>query len=369
MNKWQLFIEKLKTPKGKKTLIIISIILVILIILSITLYNRYYKTNNNNETDNSTSIEIKKDDNKQKTTISELDGIEYPQDVANRNPIAIMVENHPDARPQAGLDKASIVYEAEAEGGITRFMAIFGPQDASKVGPVRSARTYYIDWALEYNAFYAHVGGSADGLALINQVAIKDINQFNYGTQAFWRETANNVATEHTMFTDTEKLRDIAISNDWETSTSDFKTLKFKDEIDNSLRPESQQISISFSGPLYDIIWNYNKENNEYLRTMGGSAHNDRVNGEQLKAKNIIVQEVSRQLITNSGGKQVWQMDTVGEGNAKIYQDGTKIDATWKKDSREERTIFYNLNNEEIKFNPGTTWYEIVEPGSVVTES
>ncbi len=365
MSKWQLFVEKLKTPKGKKILIVIIIVIILLGVLSWTIYNRYFKKTLDNNT-SSLNINVKESEKVNKEA-SKLDGIEYQKDEANRHPIAIMVENHPEARPQVGLDKASIVYETEAEGGITRFMAVYGPKDADMIGPVRSARTYFVDWALEYDAFYAHCGGSADGLALVQQTGIKDMDQFNIGTAAFWRE-AENKASEHTLYTDTKQLRDVAKSYDWNVSTSDYETLKFKKDISESQRPSSEIITVPFSGPLYSVTWTYNKKDNNYLREMAGEPHNDRITGEQLTAKNIVVQEVPRTLITNSGGKQVWQLETVGEGNAQIFLDGSKIESTWKKTSRDSRTKYYDPSGNEIEFNPGTTWIEVVPPESVITE-
>lgn len=367
MNKWQAFIEKLKSPQGKKILVLSVLTLIVIGFVGYVVYARYLKTDKPTENKpEDVNIQVKESPKEEKVA-SKLDGVDYNKDIANRHPIAVMIENHPEARPQIGLDKASIIYEAEAEGGITRFMAIYGAQDAEKAGPVRSARTYYVDWALEYDAFYAHVGGSADGLALISQVGIKDLNQFNYGTRAFWRE-AENKAIEHTMYTNTNKLRDIAKDNGWETSTSDFTSLSFKDDASLDQRGDINKINVAFSGPLYSTSWAYDKENNIYKRSMAGAEHKDRISGQQLTAKNIIVQEVPRTLITNDGGKQVWQLSTIGEGNAKIYLDGKKIDAKWKKSSRGERTKFYDTDEKEIQFNKGVTWYEEIAIGGVVTE-
>lgn len=365
MSKWQLFVEKLKTPKGKRILIATIIAIILIAIASWFIYDRYFKKSIDEPTSDF-SINVKESE-KKNTVVSELDGLEYSADMANRHPIAVMIENHPEARPQAGLDKASIVYEAEAEGGITRFMAIYGPQDADMVGPVRSARTYYVDWAFELDAFYAHCGGSADGLALIKQIGIKDMDQFSVGTAAYWRSSENK-ALEHTLFTDTNKLRDVAKSYGWDVSKSDYKALKFKKETDIS-KPSSQIITIPFSGPQYEVVWTYNPDDNNYLRSMAGEAHVDRITGKQLTAKNIIVEEVPRTLITNSGGKEVWELETVGEGKALIFLDGEKIEGTWKKKSEGARTIFYDPNGNEIEFNPGITWIEAVAPGAQITES
>ncbi|MBM2821184.1 MAG: hypothetical protein HW405_944, partial [Candidatus Berkelbacteria bacterium] len=108
------------------------------------------------------------------TTTNLLEGTQTDKTLAGRHPLAIIIENHPAARPQIGLDKASIIYEAITEGGITRFMAIYGPRDADKIGPVRSLRTFFLDWSHEYQAFLAHVGGNIDALDRVPQEGTLD---------------------------------------------------------------------------------------------------------------------------------------------------------------------------------------------------
>ena len=140
------------------------------------------------------------------TTANPLDGTQVEPSLANRHPLAIVIENPPQARPQIGLDKASIIYEAITEGGITRFLAIFGPRDTSKIGPVRSMRTFFIDWSWEYKAFLGHVGGNIDALDRIPVEGALDLDQFALGEKAYWREIESGKAIEHTMYSNTDKL-------------------------------------------------------------------------------------------------------------------------------------------------------------------
>ena len=212
--------------------------------------------------------------------VNKLDGTKTDATLAKRHPLAVIIENYTDARPQVGLDKASIIYEAISEGGITRFMAIFGPRDAVKIGPVRSARTYFVDWAAEFDAFLAHVGGNLDALDKIKTDNILDLDQFGLGDKAYWREPAAGIAIEHTMFTDTKKLYAAAKAKGWPAS-GDFEALSFK-EADATKAAASQRISIDFSEPQYRVVWDFDKETNTYLRTLGGYAHRDRTTGERL---------------------------------------------------------------------------------------
>ncbi len=287
-----------------------------------------------------------------------LDGTKVEEENATRHPLAIMVENHPEARPQSGLSKASIIYEAIAEGGITRFMAIFGPFNADKVGPVRSARTFYLDWALEYKAFYSHVGGNLDALRQIPEIGILDLDQFRYGTKAYWREPKAGKATEHTMYTDTKKLYQIAEDNKWDREAN-FEKLKFKEEAARESRGQAQEIKIDFSSASYQVVWKYDSVANQYNRWLAGEAHKD-AEGNPLSTKNVIIEQVERWPVTTEINESGWAMKTTGTGAAWLYRDGVEIKGTWRKTDRKARTKFYDESGNEIEFNRGVFWYEIV---------
>jgi len=282
--------------------------------------------------------------------------------MANRHPLAVIIENHSQARPQVGLDKASIVYEAISEGGITRFMAIYGPQDTKKVGPVRSLRTYFLDWAWEYNAFIAHVGGNIDALDRASSENALDLDQFALGDKAYWREPKAGIATEHTMYANTEKLYAQAQDKGWNMSGdfTSFKFLKAKDfKVNNSA---SQTVTIDFSASQYMVNYTWDSLNNNYPRTLAGTPHKDRDTGNQLAPTNIIIQSVERTEGITRINENSWTMKTTGEGKAYVLYGGQKIDATWKKTDLKSRTMFYDSSGKEISFLPGQFWYEIVPP-------
>lgn len=363
---WQRFKDFAKTPRGKRVLIISGIILIVLVVLGITVYNRYFRKEGSRPIVGGLVLPSMNDTAPPKKAVSPLDGQSYLENVANRHPLAIMVENHPDARPQSGLDKAKVIYEAVTEGGITRFMAVYGPESANKVGPVRSARTIYLDWDLEYDAFYAHVGGNIDALDLIPQLKIKDLDQFRYGDQAYWRVPQAGKATEHTMYTDTDKLWKIAQDNKW-SMTGDFEPLGFKEETGLAQRPESQNVTINFSTDSYKVTWKYDKATNTYSRYQGGIAHKDAITGNVLQAKNIIIPEIDRTHTPTRINEESWTFDTVGSGAAKIIMDGSIIEGTWKKPSHSARMQLYDSAGNKIKFNPGVFWYEALNLGMTVT--
>lgn len=276
-----------------------------------------------------------------------------------------MVENHTDARPPVGIPQAAIVYEAIAEGGITRFLAVFGPFDSDKVGPVRSARQYYVEWAKGMDALYAHVGGSQDARTLIRTIGVADLDQFRWGTQAYWREPKPKVAIEHTMFTSTKLLYDVAkkVKHDL---TATLTPYLFKEDAPAAERGTAQTVSIDFSTPAYQVVWTYDPKTNSYLRSQGGVEHVDRLTGERITAKNILVATIKRQPKSEEQGPG-WTMTTIGSGKAIIIHDGKSFTGTWKRPSQTDMLRFYDEKGMEVKLNRGQIWIEIVHPEIVVT--
>lgn len=312
-----------------------------------------------------------------------------------RRPLFVMIENHLEARPQSGLSEADIVYEAVAEGGITRFGVVYYCDVQAKeetIGPVRSARTYFLDWVSEYGpALYAHVGGAhcdpqtgegclnnrrADALGQIRDYgweAENDLNQFSIGYPTFWRDyerIGHTVATEHTMYSTTEKLWNLAKSRDWTNTDpeevdwlTNFAKWSFKDDAPESERGDKNKIEFAFweGHGDYKVAWEYDRENNEYKRLNGGLSHKDLNYDKQLAAKNVVIQ-LTKESPANDGypGNIHLLYETIGEGDALIFQDGKVIKAEWSKAKRTSRTEFSTTDGKEIKFVRGQIWVEVV---------
>lgn len=333
------------------------------------------------------------DANKPRTEACPINGVKYSKDQKKwwekHRPLGVMIENHTEARPHSGLSFADTVYEAVAEGGITRFLAIYYCQDAGITGPVRSARTYFMDFLSEYgdNPLYAHVGGAntpgpANALGQIEDygwAGYNDLNQFSVGFPTYKRDEARagrTVATEHTMYTTTSKLwkvgqeRKLTEKNeDGDTWDQDFHKYSFKDEAPSGSRPASQRINLEYwsNQPNFDVQWDYDPATNNYLRTNGGEVHKDRNTGKQITAKNVVILYMT-EARANDGyeGNLHMLYGTKGTGKALIFMDGKEIKGNWKKANRTSRTII-TANNKEIEFNPGTIWFHILPTDSVVT--
>lgn len=299
---------------------------------------------------------------------SSLTGLPISQNRAEKPVLAVMVENAPLARPQSGLSKADIVYETLAEGGITRYMALFQSQEAEVVGPVRSARTYFVEIVREYDAWYSHVGGNADGLNLIANYDLHDLDQFVYD-KPYWRDKArmNSLGLEHSMYTNTNDLR--ALIDDGKKPS--FGSWIFRDEAPVTKTPKPQKVTVDFSFEIFQVVWEYDPAENVYKRSVGGISDTDAENDEPFKAKNVLVQYVTMTLVPApaKGDEGALKMVLIGEGDGILFQDGQAIDVQWKKEKSGDRTRFYHAKTgEEVSFNRGVTWVEIVEKGKVSFE-
>lgn len=307
-----------------------------------------------------------------------------------RRPLGVMVENSTSARPQSGLSFADVVYEAVAEGGITRFMAVYLCKDSEAIGPVRSARTYYLDWISEYGELplYAHVGGAnspgpADALGQIKQYgwySYNDLEGLNLGVPVFRRdyERLGNVATEHTVYTATDNAwafaaKDRDLAGSW---TENFVPWKFKDDAPISDRTSKMTASFNFSNTKaaylddYSVIWKYDKDSNGFLRSNGAKPFKDLNTNQQILAKNIIIQFMPMSIADDGYSEEGHGSHTLygnkGTGKALILLDGKSINGTWQKPTRTDRTIFYDEAGNEIKFNRGLIWIETLPTGQAV---
>lgn len=283
-----------------------------------------------------------------------LDGVCLDDGEVAAPVVAVMIDNQISARPPVGVSAARMVYEAIAEGTITRLVALYTiDQPVAQVGPVRSARPYYISWAEEFNAAYLHVGGSPLALSLLPQANVIDVNQF-FKSQYFWRSSSRYAP--HNVFTSIEKIYNASDDLGLEQPAS-YASWLYKEEATADSRPtDVADITIDFGSPAYVVRWVYNHEENNYTRYQGGRIHVDS-DGTPLVAKNVAVM-YTRSVPYDDYGRR--ETDTIGSGDAIVFQDGVGIVATWERRTKNSRTRFYDEAGDEIAFNPGTTWVECV---------
>lgn len=291
-----------------------------------------------------------------------LTGIPVESAVGYPRVWSIMIDHAADAWPQAGVDKAFLVIEAPVEAGIPRLQAFFSEETpVAKIGPVRSARPYFIDWADEFDALYAHVGGSDDALKKLASSGTLDLNQFSNGS-TFWR--AKDRLAPHNVYTSTDLLRSA-----WDRLTAARKTPTevsygswlFKD---GTALPPDPGISptIRFTAENYRVRWAYDSQTNRYHRYQMGLPFSME-NGDEVLADNVAVMITNMSVLDSIGHREV---RTLGEGEAVIFRDGEVIQGTWKKPSASERLRFYDSKG-ELVMNAGTTWIEVVPGRETVT--
>lgn len=346
------------------------------------------KNNSNNES-NSSNNDLNEPKTEECPLNGKLFGISQKKLWEKRRPLGVMIENHTEARPQSGLTSADIIYEAVAEGGITRFLAIFYCQDAKYIGPIRSARIYFIDFLGEYGSYplYAHVGGAntpgpADALGEIRKMgwnSYNDLDQFGIAFPYYWQdyERLPNRATEHTMYSSTSKLWEFAktkrglseVDEDGKKWNENFVSWKFKDDqpIKN---PQISKISLYFweNQPEYRVEWVYDKTNNTFKRFHSEKPHLDKNNNKPIETKNLVVAFMIESVAHDGYEKgQHLLYKTTGQGKTIIFQDGQAIEGKWVKQDRFSRMRFYNKKGEEIAFNRGQIFIEIIPDGNQIS--
>lgn len=264
---------------------------------------------------------------------------------------AIMIENSPDARPQSGLKQAGVVYEAVAEGGITRFLTIHQENKPQLIGPVRSLRMYYVDWLAAYDASVAHVGGSAAALAEVRNGGYRDIDQF-FNSGSYWR--ASDRYAPHNVYTSFERLDAL---NQAKGYTSSSFTGFARADGKPSDAPNANQVTINISSRLYNTSYIYDKATNTYQRFLAGAPHLDREDG-QITPSVVVAMKVDMTRVFEDGYRE--SITTTGSGSAVIFQNGTAIEATWHKPDRKTGITFTSTDGQVIPLVRGQTWITAV---------
>ncbi len=286
-------------------------------------------------------------------------------------PIAVMLDNSPDAFPQAGLDKADLVYEAFVEGGITRFMAVYWRQEADYLEPVRSARTPFLIWVDELGALYAHAGeavtdNDANAGGQIVEWSIKDLSAFGGPASASYFRDSDRFAP-HNLVTGTTALREAGVRLNYTGPPSLARWLFKADGEGTGSYPQAGGVEVDFEGnrnPWQLVQWHWDPKAKVYARYEFGGPHVDAKTKEQLKFKNVVVMTVGSRVVDENGHVL---LDQFGTGKATVFLDGRQIDGTWKKADRKARTRFYDRSGAEIAFDRGSTFIEVIGFESTVT--
>lgn len=266
-----------------------------------------------------------------------------------------MIDNHPNAYPQSGLDRAAVVFEGLAEYGVTRFVALYSDgitPDAGEIGPVRSTRLYFAQWAMGFHPVYAYAGGSPDGIALAKTtdqlISFDALDELNY----VWRDTERTAP--HNLYTSSVMLRRFA----------DDKAVRSLEDPENGFLfaylaaaepPQARTIEYFFLDRSSRAGFEYDTSSNGYHRVMRGAPHRDRVSDQQLWTRNVVVMQVN-EAARHDDAQQRIDQQVVGSGPARVFMAGRAVEASWRKDAEGTALRFYDASGQELIFNAGPIW-------------
>ena len=294
-------------------------------------------------------------------------------------PIAVMIDNHIDAMPQAGLNSAYLVYEMIVEGGETRLMALFKGVDLEKIGPIRSSRHYYLDYALENDAIYVHFGWSPKAQSDITALNVNNINGITESANSFVRATDKQHSYLHSVATSTATILKIAERKGYETTSTQKSVLNYVgDEFDLKSDTEATKVTIPYSNyngkPYNWVTYEYDNVTKRYVRYSRDEKQTDWETGETVTTKNIIIVKCRNWQLNDGENKDRQDIANIGTLNGYYITNGKAIEITAEKESRTSQTIYKDLQGNEIDVNDGNTFIQIcpidseivIEPGKPV---
>ncbi|MBR3255942.1 MAG: DUF3048 domain-containing protein [Clostridia bacterium] len=272
-------------------------------------------------------------------------------------PIAVMIDNHNQAWPQAGLNQAYMVYEIIVEGGETRLMALFKGQDVEKIGPVRSARHYFIDYVMENDAIYAHYGWSPQAESDVSKFGINNLNGITESTEVFWR--VNDKYAPHNAVTSTASLLTRAQAKGYRTTSNKKSVLNYTtDEVNLEEGTIANLVTIPHS-TLQTVMYEYDDANKVYKRYARNKEQTDWDTGEPVTTKNIIITFCDNYTLDDGEGKGRQGLYNIGTFDGYYITNGKAIKIKCSKQDRDSQTVYKDLDGNEIKVNDGNTFVNI----------
>ncbi len=334
--------------RGTKVFVIVLIILII--IAGVLFAMKVFGENNTEMTNANGEIISQAEEEPEVAKPKTLSG--------DSRPIAVMIDNHIDAMPQAGLLEADIVYEIIVEGGETRLMLILQDKDLDKIGPIRSARHYFLDYALENDAIYVHYGSSPQALSDIDTLDVDAINGINYSEEEFWR--VSDKYAPHNAVTSTENILSIAEKNGYRTTKNDDDTVLnyVVAEVNLEDGETANTVTIPYSY-ANTVRYEYDADLKEYVRYSRDEKQVDWDTGKTVTTKNIIIEKAENTTLSDGSGKGRQTLDNIEELDGYYITNGKAIPITCDKNSRAGKTVYKDLEGNEINVNDGKTFIQI----------
>lgn len=342
--------------KSKGIKILVAILAIVIIIAAVLLGIKFAKDKNIVQT-------ITGEEGQDKSTVVE---IKEPQIFKGTDrPIAVMIDNHKGALPQANLDEAYLVYEIIVEGGETRLMALYKGKDLSKLGPIRSSRHYFLDYALENDAIYTHFGWSPQAQSDISKLGVDNINGISESSTSFWR--VKDKSAPHNAVTSTEKIMEIAKRKEYRVTSTKESVLNY---VADPVELESNIIANTVTIPYSDsntVTYEYDEEAQNYVRYSRKIKQVDWDTKEAVTVKNIIVTFCKNTTLNDGENKGRQTLDNVKTLKGYYITNGKAIEITCEKTTRSGQTVYKDLEGNEIEVNDGNTFIQICPIDSKVT--
>ena len=347
-----------KKEKAKGTKIFIIVLVLLIIIAGVLFAIKIMGENKNTELTNANGEQV--NDKNEEVKVA------TPKTLAGKErPIAVMIDNHIDAMPQAGVLEADIVYEIIVEGGETRLMLILQDKDLEKIGPIRSSRHYFLDYALENDAIYVHYGWSPQAKSDISKYSVDNINGIYESSTSFWR--VSDKYAPHNAVTSTKNILSIAEREEYRTTTDQDTVLNYVvDEVNLEDGETANTVTIPYSY-ANTVKYEYDEDKKEYIRYSRGEKQVDWDTEKTVTTKNIIIEKAENWTLDDGSGKGRQTLDNVKELEGYYITNGKVIEITCNKTSRSGQTVYKDLEGNEINVNDGKTFIQICPIDSKIT--
>lgn len=334
--------------KGKIGIILLILAILLAISVAAVWYFKYNKSDENNQNGTKNLEEEKQEED----VIAPIKKLNIFQGTDRQ--IAVMIDNERGAWPHSGLQDAYMIYEIIIEGGETRLMALFKNKNTAKVGPIRSARHYFVHYAMENNAIFAHFGWSPKAQSTIKQYGVNNINGIY---DEYYVRIGGGY---HNAFSSIKKINEFAKDKKYiQTASSEPKYKYNTEEVNLETGKKIKSLNIKYSY-LHSVSYEYNENDKLFYRSMRGQIHKDRETGKQYTAKNIVILYMNNYNINDGENKGRQELENIGTGKGHYLTNGKCIDITWKKDSISSKTLWLDESGNEIVLNDGNTYVQIV---------
>ena len=340
--------------KGTKIFVVILILLILVAggLLALKMFNKAQRQEANTNAVNETT---------QEEVV-----VQKPKTLSgDSRPIAVMIDNNINAMPQAGLLEADIIYEIIVEGGESRLMLILQDKDLDKIGPIRSARHYFLDYALENDAIYVHYGWSPQAQSDITSLGVDNINGIYESEDSFWR--VDDKYAPHNAVTSTKNILEIADRKGYRVEKEKENVLNYVvDEVNLADGEIANTVTIPYSSGNV-VKYEYDEDLKEYVRYSRGEKQVDWDTEKTVTTKNIIIEKARNTTLNDGSGKGRQTLDNIKELDGYYITNGKAIKITCDKTTRSGQTVYKDLDGNEIDVNDGKTFIRICPIDAEIT--